>query len=93
MHHPDGPLDHTEARSIFPYTPDFNGVFSPDELGRLQEMFDAARQSCRIFGEGDSSEALGRAVIRLYKNGVRKPAVAAHMLLRAFGTSKAVAIR
>lgn len=89
MHHlhppPEDKLHHDDA-------PPVDAVFAPDELGRLQEMFEAARQACRIFGDDGSSEALGRAVIRLYKNGVRKPTVAASMLVRAFGKPTAVAI-
>lgn len=93
MHHlhppPEDNLQHDDAP---PVDADHKGVFAPDELGRLQEMFEAARQACRIFGDDGSSEALGRAVIRLYKNGVRKPTVAASMLVRAFGKPTAVAI-
>lgn len=85
MHHPDGPQDHDDARSTSPYTPDFKGAFSPDELSWIQQMFDAAREACSVSGNGDNAEALGRAVIRLYRNGIRKPAVAANMLQKAFG--------
>lgn len=41
LHHDDAP----------PVDSDHNGAVAPDELGRLQEMFDAASQSCRILGD------------------------------------------
>lgn len=73
-----------DGRPIFPCNSSSQGVFSPEELSRIRQMFDAARQACRVSGNGDNADALGRAVIRLYRNGVRNPSVAANMLQKAF---------
>lgn len=76
---PDNAYD--DERAV---APDHHGAFSPEDLTRLRDMYAASAAACRVSSENENAEALGRAVIRLFRNGVRQPSVAAAMLSTAF---------
>ncbi len=77
-------LPETDGAHVFPDDYNERAKFSPEELALIGKMMEAALAECGVSAPGETAHALGRAVIRLFRNGVRDPAVAAQMLMRAF---------
>lgn len=77
-------VSQTDGAHVFPDDHDQRGTFSPEELCLIHEMMNAAVAECGVSAPGDTAHALGRAVIRLFRNGVRDPAIAAQMLTKTF---------
>ncbi|MBB3979636.1 hypothetical protein GGQ64_004880 [Rhizobium azooxidifex] len=54
---------------VFP----FARSFSPDDLNRLQQIFDDCLSECAFSIDSEQAEALGNTIIRLYAQGQRDP--------------------
>jgi hypothetical protein len=59
-------------------------VFSPDDLNRLQEIFDDCLTECGLSRDCQLAESLGSAIIRLYSQGQRDPIFIKATLLPSF---------
>ena len=59
-------------------------MFDPDDLNRLQSLFDDCLEQCSLSRECEAAEALGSAIIRLFSQGQRDPSVIKRLLLPSF---------
>lgn len=60
------------------------GIFTSQDLAQLRKTFQSLRTECRVDAGSDAYNALGRAIIRLYRNGQTDPALVRSILLPAF---------
>ncbi len=49
-------------------------MFSPDDLNRLQHIFEDCLAECGMKADSELAESLGSAIIRLYSQGQHDPA-------------------
>ncbi len=59
-------------------------MFGPDDLNRLQEIFEDCLAECRINSDSELAASLGSAIIRLYSRGERDPTVIKAVLLTPY---------
>jgi len=59
-------------------------VFSPDDLNRLQHIFDDCLHECNFSIDSQAAESLGVAIIRLYSQGQRDGTFIKAALLPSF---------
>lgn len=59
-------------------------VFSPDDLNRMQHIFDDCLQECTFSIDSQAAESLGVAIIRLYSQGQRDGTFIKTALLPSF---------
>lgn len=69
---------------IFPGSKKHEKMFGPDDLNKLQAIFDACLEETSLSRECEAAESLGSAIIRLYSQGQRDPIVIKAMLLSSF---------
>lgn len=67
----------------FPCSPNIR-MFSPDDLNRLQRIFDDCLTECGLSADTALAESLGSAIIRLYSQGQHDPDYIKAMLLPAY---------
>jgi hypothetical protein len=57
---------------VFPCGPNTR-MFSPDDLNRLQQIFDDCLAECGMKADSVLAKSLGGAIVRLYSQGQRDP--------------------
>lgn len=69
---------------MFPGGGEFNTQFGPDDLNRLQELFDDCLHQCHLPVDGERARVLGRALVRLYSQGQQDPDLIRALLVPPF---------
>jgi hypothetical protein len=65
---------------VFPCGPNTR-MFSPDDLKRLQQIFDDCLAECGMKADSALAKSLGGAIVRLYSQGQRDPTLIKATLL------------
>lgn len=69
---------------MFPGGREFETQFGPDDLNRLQELFDDCRDECHLAIDCERTRILGRALVRLYAQGQHDPDLIRALLIPSF---------
>lgn len=69
---------------MFPGGSELSTLFGPDDLTRLQQLFDGCLMECRLDRESQRARALGKALVRLYAQGQRDPTLIRTLLVPSF---------
>lgn len=69
---------------MFPGSSKSDKMFGPDELNKLQGIFDDCLKECGFSRDCHAAEDMGSAIIRLFAQGQRDPAYIKAMIVPSF---------